>query len=216
MTKIKILIADDHQLVLDGLKANISDVAEFEIVGEAKDGKEVMLKINSRKVDVILMDIDMPVLNGIEATRQITESNPDIKIIALTMHNEKGMINKMLSVGASGYLLKNTSKEELCLAIKKVAAGQQHFSAEVTTTLLEKRSSRIVANEGKTGKVELTEREEEVLKQIALGLSNKEVGEKLSISHRTVDTHRTNLMEKLHVKNIAGLIRYAMLNGYLD
>jgi len=214
---VKIIIADDHQLVLDGLKALIKDVPEFELIAEANNGQEVLDMLKNITVDVVLIDIDMPVLNGIETTRKLTETYPKVKMLALTMHNEKAMINTMLEAGASGYILKNADREELVGAIKKVAAGQQYFSSDVTLALLSKQSNKpssaAIAIEPL---IPLTQRETEILKLIAEGLSNTQIGEKLYISPRTVDTHRTNLMRKLNVSNIAGLIRYAINNGLVD
>ena len=155
------------------------------------------------------MDIDMPEMNGIDATRIIRKEFPDIRIVILTMHDEKTMINVLLEAGADGYLLKNSSKADVLDAIHQVAKGEQHLSDEVQAVLMKPDSH---AQAGVLA--ELTEREVEVLKYIAEGLSNKEIGERLFISHRTVDTHRTNLMQKLEVHNIAGLGRTAIRCGW--
>ena len=216
MKKIKILIIDDHQLVLDGLKALIKGVPEFVLVAEANSGAEALEKTRSSHFDVVLTDIEMPGINGIETTRLLLQEHPNAKALALTMYNEKGIINKVIEAGASGYVLKNVNKSELIEAIKKVAFGQKYFSAEVVSTLLEKEAVNIVPSKEEASLDKLTKREVEILKLIALGFSNREVGGKLFISPRTVDTHRTNLMVKLQVKNIAGLIRYAIQSGYLD
>ncbi len=212
--KIRIAIADDHQLVLDGLKAMLHDVPEFEVVGEANNGKDLVRIAQTITVDVALTDIDMPIMNGIEAIKEIRKDNSGIKLVALTMHNEKALVQKVIEAGANGYLLKNADREEFIEAIGKVLEGQQYFSSEVTMTLLDKSPS---ASSGMThyDLSQLTEREIEILKLVAEGLSNKEIGEKLFISHRTVDTHRTNLMKKLDVHNVAGLIRFAMKNGLI-
>ena len=214
MKRIKILIADDHQLVLDGIKANIRRISEFEIVGEARDGREVLESADHLSVDVVLMDIDMPVMNGIEATAQLLRNHPHIKVLALTMHNEKGMIDSMLNAGASGYLLKNVDKEEMMDAIKKVAAGQKYFSSDVTLMLLQKKATEIISDN--KNDIILTAREKEILQLVALGLSSKEIAGKLFISLATVESHRTNLFKKLKVKNAAELISLSMKNGYLS
>ncbi|MGZ4116448.1 MAG: LuxR C-terminal-related transcriptional regulator, partial [Bacteroidia bacterium] len=166
--------------------------------------------------DVVLMDIEMPGISGIDTTRLLLQEHPNAKILALSMYNEKGIISKALEAGASGYVLKNVNKEELIEAIKKVAAGEKYYSSGAATALLEKNATKIVTGKKESLPDKLTKRETEILKLVAQGLSNREVAEKLFISPRTVDTHRTNLMEKLQIKNIAGLIRYAIQNGYLE
>lgn len=212
---IRIALADDHQLVLDGLKALVKEVEDFEIVGEANNGKRLVEIVEAVRIDVALVDIDMPVMNGLTAIEKIKSSRPETKCIALTMHNEKGMIQKVINAGASAYILKNVDHDVLIEAIKSVANGGKYFSQEVTMTLAGSGEEKVdFQNEGL--KFELTDREIEILKWIAQGYSNKEIGDKLFISHRTVDTHRTNLMRKLEVRNIAGLIRFAIRSGYVD
>ena len=214
---IRIALADDHQLVLDGLKALINGRDEFEFVAEANDGKRLVQIIESVQIDVALVDIDMPIMNGLQAIEAIKAIKPEVQCIALTMHNEKGMIQKVVSAGASAYILKNIDQQDLVKAINKVAAGGKYFSDEVTLTLAgsgNKSDSTSFQNVALNH--DLTEREIEILKWIAQGYSNKEIGDKLFISHRTVDTHRTNFMKKLEVHNIAGLIRYALRAGYVD
>lgn len=157
------------------------------------------------------MDIDMPKLTCIEATKLIKAQFSHIKILVLSMHNEKGVIQNVVDAGADGYLLKNTNQNELISAIKKICEGEKFFSSDVTMTLLSK-GGVSDSNEDKEIVESLTEREIEILKLISEGLSNKEIGDQLFISHRTVDTHRTNLMKKLNVHNIAGLIRFALKN----
>jgi len=213
---IKLAIADDHQLVLDGLKALISDVADFELVAEGNNGRDICLIVDNFSVDVVLVDIDMPIMNGMQATEIIKKKHPNVKVIVLTMHSEKGIIQKVLEVGADGYLLKNTNQKELIEAIRKVKAGEKYFSAEVTLSLASSGEGAKIKMQNFEIDSSLTEREIEILKLIAQGLSNKEVGDKLFISHRTVDTHRTNLMRKLDAKNIAGLIRYAIRAGLIE
>lgn len=216
MKAIKVLIADDHQLVIEGIKSLLDDVATVFIIGEAVNGKDCLEKLGRMDANVVLMDMDMPIMNGIDATRVITTTYPDIKVIALSMYNEKALITKMLEVGAKGYLLKNVSKDELECAITTVYEGDEYFSTEIPFTL-----SRPTAmgshSAGQRNEIDqLTPREVEVLALIAQGLSNNEIGEKLFISARTVDTHRTNLMKKLKIRNIAGLIRCAIQNGLIE
>lgn len=206
----RILVCDDHQLVLDGLKSLINGQDDIDVVSTANNGREALRQLEILKVDLILMDIDMPEMNGIEATKILKKDYPEIKIIILTMHDEKSIIQLLMDIGADGYILKNATQEELLQGIKQVQQGKKHFSPDVTIALL--RSDKDVASINH----DLTERELEILKLIAEGFSNKEIGDKLFISHRTVDTHRTNLMKKLEINNIAGLIRYAIKHSLVD
>lgn len=218
-TMIRIALAYDHQLVLDGLKSMIDQNEGFKVVAEANNGKQLLDLVSAVQVDVVLVDIDMPVMNGLMAITEMKKQNESARIIALTMHNEKSMIERVIAAGASGYLLKNIDQADLLHAITKVADGGKCFSDDVTLTLAggsNTRTSQSLNYQNSTLENQLSEREVEILKLIAEGFSNKEVGEKLFISHRTVDTHRTNLMKKLEVHNIAGLIRYAIQAGYID
>lgn len=215
-----IIIVDDHQLVQDGLKAIVSDIDDLEVIATAQNGKEAIDLVTNLQPELVLMDIDMPIMNGLEATRQI-KSNKELesKVIILTMHNEASLIKKVMDIGADGYLLKNADSEELINGLRTVLAGKAYFSSEVTQSLLHPNKSNKSAFELDPDTMnlsKLTEREIEILKLIAEGFSNKEIGEKLYISHRTVDTHRTNLMKKLDSHNIAGLIKFAIKNGLVS
>lgn len=216
MKEVNILLVDDHQIIIDGIKSLINDQEGFCIKGEACNGQEAIDFLKLIPVHVVLMDIDMPVMNGIEATKKIKSQFEDVKVIILTMHNERGLIKNLIDAGADGYMLKNSDQYELVSAIIKVAGGQQFFSSEVTLSLLDKSTSSLNKFGTGTSVVDLTSREIEILKLITEGNSNKEIGEQLFISHRTVDSHRTNLMKKLGVNNIAGLIRFAIQNGYVS
>ena len=206
MNRIKVLLVDDHQIIIDGLKSLLKNSDEINVVAEANNGREALRILDILEIDVVLMDIDMPVLNGIDTLKEIGKQSFGVKVIILSMHNEAGMIKSLMSIGANGYLLKSCTQEELIGAIRKVASGQSYFSTEVTLSLLNPAQSNQPTEL-------LTDRETEIIKLIAEGFSNKEIGSKLFISHRTVDTHRTNLMKKLDVSNIAGLISYAIRNG---
>ncbi|MFY9153807.1 MAG: response regulator transcription factor [Prolixibacteraceae bacterium] len=211
MNRIKILLVDDHQIIIDGLKSLLKQNEEFLLAGEANNGREALRLIQMFDVDVVLMDIDMPVMNGIDTLKEISKNHPGTKVIILSMHQEAGMIKSLINIGANGYLLKSCSQDELIEAIQKVASGQSYFSTDVTLSLLNSNpGNQSAANQANEM---LTDRETEIIKLIAEGFSNREIGSKLFISHRTVDTHRTNLMKKLNVGNIAGLISYAMKNG---
>lgn len=211
MSEIKVLVTDDHQIIVDGLKSLLNNSTDFKVIGEANNGREALKIIENVEVDVVLMDIDMPVMNGIETLKEIRRRRLEVKVIILSMHHEAGMIKSLIDLGAMGYLLKSSPQEELAAAIRKVATGQQYFSTQVTLSLLNKPQNSNNAESESAGL--LTERETEIIKLIAEGFSNKEIGAKLFISHRTVDTHRTNLMKKIQVENIAGLISYAIKNG---
>lgn len=208
---IKIAIADDHDLVREGLESLLKDTEDINPVILAKNGRELLDLMNEGSVHVVLLDIDMPELNGVETTRELKRIFPDVRILILTMHDEKHFIQQLIGEGAHGYLLKNSSRDELTTAIRLVYSGKNSFSGEVTMKL-----AASVDSEVSTELSELTSREMEILTQIAKGKSNKEIGEELFISHRTVDTHRTNLMKKLDVNNIAGLIRIAYRNKLIE
>ncbi len=206
--KIKIIIADDHHLVRQGFKALLSDLGFVEIIGEATDGQQVINLLKAGKhADVILMDVEMPNLNGIEATEQIGRDFLGVKVIMLTMLNDKQVIENAVNKGAKGFLFKNSSLNTLSEAIEKVANGETYFSSEVANILLNK--SQTPHNQLLNS---LSEREIEILKLVTEGFSSTEIGEKLFISPRTVDSHRNNLIQKLQVNGIAGLVRFAMQN----
>ena len=210
MKDIRILLVDDHQIVLDGVKSLLDDLDGFDCVATANNGQKALGLLKVFDIDVILMDIDMPVMNGMEATKAVKRDFPDVKVISLTQHSERGMVKQLLACGSDGYLLKNIDQDELAMAIRKVNAGQNYFSSEVTMSL----AGKAVEKNSTGADVEITERESEILTLIAEGFSSKQIGEKLFISPRTVDTHRTNLMNELDIHNIAGLIRFALKNGY--
>ncbi|HYG51931.1 MAG TPA: response regulator transcription factor [Flavobacteriales bacterium] len=207
MALLKILTVDDHQLIVDGLTAFLKEEPSFNHVGFCNNGQQAVDFVNTVNVDLVLMDIDMPVLNGLDATQRIKQFNPEIKIIILTMHDEKNLVKRFMEIGADGYTLKNTDKDLLIEIVKKVASGKKHFPDELLKEKEKPIKKVIDQPSGALLKSQLTDREIEILSLISQGFSNKEIGDKLFISHRTVDTHRTNLMKKLDVSNIAGLIK---------
>lgn len=210
MSNIRLLLVDDHQIVLDGIKALLDGLDGFDCVATTDNGQKAIDLLKVFDVDVVLMDIDMPIMSGMDATRVIKKEYPNVKVISLTQHSERGMVKRLLDCGADGYLLKNIAQDELASAIRKVYSGENAFSEEVTMSL----AGKAVEKNVNGVEIELTEREIEILSLIAEGLSSKQIGDKLFISPRTVDTHRTNLMNKLDIHNIAGLIRFAFKNGY--
>ncbi|MEY4877270.1 MAG: hypothetical protein RL708_2420 [Bacteroidota bacterium] len=217
--RIKVLLADDHQLILDGINLLIKDAPDIDVVDEANHGEEVLDVLSRRKIDVVLMDVNMPVKDGIATTKEIKANYPDVKVLALSMVNEGPIITKMLEAGASGYVLKTTSKDELLSALRKVASGSKYFSSDVSETMMNgfaaSREKMKMAQQTMM-KDHLTLREIEIIRLIVEGYSNAEIAEKLIRSPRTIDTHRTNIMKKIDVHNIAGLIKYAMANGLME
>ncbi|CAD5258578.1 MULTISPECIES: response regulator transcription factor [unclassified Imperialibacter] len=210
MSDIKVLIADDHHLMVDGIKSLLDDVEGLEIVGVANDGEETMVFVSRKPVDVILLDLQMPKMNGFQVAEQIKKKYPKIRILVLTMYDKPGFIRELLESGVDGYVLKNTGKEELVEGIKTVNNGEKFFSKEVSGIFYD--SFRKEKDENTF----LTTREIEIIKLIAQELTSQEIADKLFLSHFTVDTHRRNIINKLGVKNTAGLIRYAYENGYFD
>ncbi len=206
--KIKVIIADDHHLVRQGFKSLLEDLDFVEVIGEASDGKQVLqLLKNGNHADVVIMDVDMPVMGGLETLEEITKTFFGVKVIMLTMLNNKEVIQKSVDKGAKGFLYKNASSNELSDAIMKVAKGESYFSGDVALTLL----SKTTKNQSQSLDI-LTDREIEILKLVAEGYSSTEIGKLLFISPRTVDTHRNNLIQKLNVHGVAGLIRFAIVN----
>jgi two-component system, NarL family, nitrate/nitrite response regulator NarL len=210
MSDIKVLIADDHHLMVDGIRSLLDDVEGLEIVGVANDGEETMVFVSRKPVDVILLDLQMPKMNGFQVAEQIKKKYPTIRILVLTMYDKPGFIRELLESGVDGYVLKNTGKEELVQGIMTVHKGEKFFSKEVSGIFYD--SFRKEKDENTF----LTSREIEIIKLIAQELTSQEIADKLFLSHFTVDTHRRNIINKLGVKNTAGLIRYAYENGYFD
>ena len=216
MSPIRILLADDHKIFRDGLRSLLEQEALVAVVGEAGNESEVLAQLEQHAIDVILMDIDMGVSNGIETTATVRGRYPQTHVLVLSMHSDINYIVGMLDVGATGYVLKNTGKDELLTAIRAVAGGDTYYSNQVSARLVEHLHSRKrISSPRNSGDVPLTKREVEVLRLIAEEFSNPEIAQQLFISIRTVDTHRRNLIEKLGVKNTAGLVKYAIKNGLI-
>jgi DNA-binding NarL/FixJ family response regulator len=210
MSGIKVLIADDHHLMVDGIRSLLDDVEGIEIAGVANDGEETMVFVSRHPVDVILLDIQMPKLNGFQVAEQIKKKYPATKILVLTMYDKPGFIRELLESGVDGYVLKNTGKDELVQGIRTVSKGEKFFSKEVSGIFYDS------FRKEKEDNTFLTTREIEIIKLIAQEFTSQEIADKLFLSHFTIDTHRRNIINKLGVKNTAGLIRYAYENGYFD
>jgi len=212
MANINIGIVDDHKIVRDGVKVMLEDHPGFDIICEAENGKEAIEQCSNHNVDVLIMDITMPVMDGIEATRVIKENHPDIKILALTMLSEDQHIRKMIKAGASGYILKNSGKQELIKAIESIIEGKHYFSNDATQAILQELVTPDLNKVNDDDDVHITDREREVLKLIVNEFTNQEIADKLFVSVRTIDAHRRNLLQKTGAKNTAGLVKYALKN----
>lgn len=217
MSKIKLFVVDDHPIFVDGIVGLLEDAPEFEILGTAHDGQDFLKKIENNLPDIVLMDINMPVMDGIEATKQLKEKHPSVKVIALTMFNDIRFIKELLEIGAKGYVLKNISREDLIKAIQTVSEGKPFLDAAVQENVISSMSGveedEISEREADTMVKNITTREMEILQLIALGLTSQDISEKLFISKNTVETHRKNLLAKLNVKNTASLLKFAYKQG---
>lgn len=206
---IDILLADDHALVRDGIRARLESLPHIRVIGEAANGREVVELAQSLRPDVVLMDINMPCLNGLEATRKIIERWPQVRVLILTMHDNKEYIVGLMAAGAKGYILKDVSKAEMIEAIERVHRGENYLSSGVGRALLDD----MTRPSDDVGEIPLTQREKTILVLLAEGLSNKEIARRLFISVRTVESHRANIKQKLGVTTSAGLARYALKHG---
>ena len=213
--KTKVLLVDNHQILIDSLRLLIEQQSDLEVAGEAKDGLEAITLAKKLSPQVIIMDIKMPGLNGIEASKEILAANPGIKIIALSVSDDIAYVRNMLSAGAYGYLLKESSGEELIVAIHNGANGDRYVSREINSVILKDYQQNLKKRD-KVSNSPLSSREIEVLKLLAKGLNSKEIGAKLDISVKTVDAHRRKIMEKLHISSVAGLTRYAIRSGLVS
>jgi len=212
MEKIRIIIADDHQLFRNGLKILLNSFPDFEITGEASNGEEFLKLIKTVPADVALMDINMPIMDGIEATRKGIKEDPHINIIALSMYGEEEYYYKMVDAGAKGFLLKDSDISEVKEAILTVVKGGSFFSQELLYHVIQKIKHR----EHESKSANLSKREKEILAKICEGLSNQEIADTLFISKRTVDKHRANLLGKTNSKNTASLILFAIRNKLIE
>ena len=209
---VRVLIADDHKIVREGLRALIEKHEKMEVVAEAETGLEAVRLTGKLQPDVVIMDLGMPQMNGIEATREITAGNQRIKVIALSMHSDKRFVLQMLKAGASGYLLKDSAFEELITAIKTVTSNQSYLSPKITDVVLKEYLQTVSRGDASAFSV-LTHREREVLQMLAEGKSTKEIAASLNVSVKTVETHRQQIMDKLKIRSVAELTKYAIREG---
>ena len=210
---IRVIIVDDHQMFIDGIKTLLEQEPSIHIVGHALNGQALLALLEKKNADLILMDIHMPVMNGIEATKIVHKKFPETKIIMLSMHNTKQYITSMITAGASGYILKTTGKEELIKAIEAVHQGGTYYSAEVTSRVMDSFRKKDMVDELQ---LELTKREKDVLQLLAQDLTAAEIAKILNISHHTVDAHRKNMLSKFNARTTVGLVKMAMEHDLLD
>ncbi len=211
--KIRIVIAEDHTILREGLRALISSNPNFEVVGEAEDGREAIHCVEKLKPDLILSDLSMPRMNGMEAIREIKKRSPDTKVIVLTVHKTEEYILATLKAGAEGYILKDSTHSELMLALKNVLSGKHYISPGISEKVIEGYLDGRKTLKTRTSWETLTQREREILKLIAEGYRNKEIADYLCISVKTVEKHRANLMDKLDLHSVSALTTYAMEKG---
>jgi DNA-binding NarL/FixJ family response regulator len=213
MTKIKLLIVDDHTMFLQGIISLLEQEANINIVDKAVNGIEALEIIKKSAIDLIILDISMPAMDGIELSKILKKQHPQIKILIVSTHSNAMIVSRLIRIGVNGYLLKNAEKEELLKAINTIASGENYFAEELeekhftNSSRIEKQSSHIT---------ELSSREKEILVLIAQEYNTAEIAEKTFISLNTVNTHRRNLLSKLNAKNTAGLVKYAVENGLVD
>lgn len=213
---IRILLADDHTILRAGLKMMLNAQPDMEVIGEAQDGSHAIHEAQRLQPDIVLMDITMPDMNGIEATRSIKRGQPDIKVLVLTMHENDEYVFQALRAGASGYMLKEAADTELITALHVVQSGQFYLSPSAQSVMVGDYLQRVRNGEEKDSYSSLTEREREILKLVAEGYTNNQIAEQLVISPKTVDTHRTHVMDKLNLHSRAELVKYAMRRGLLE
>jgi two-component system response regulator NreC len=220
MDRIRILLADDHELVRSGLLKLLETYKDLVVVGEAGDGLEAIEKTKTLNPDVLVIDLSMPKLSGIEATKIIRKECPKVAVLVLTMHQNEEYVYQIFKSGAGGYILKDAGKDDLASAIRTVARGEKYFSSRVSEIMVSGFLRKTSVHDETTPSgaqglnVSLTKREKEVLSLIADGLNNQEISEKLFISPRTVDTHRTNIMQKLDIHDAPNLVKFAIEHGF--
>jgi DNA-binding NarL/FixJ family response regulator len=212
MKEHKVIIVDDHKMFRSGLRFLLNNVPNIEVIGEASNGLEFLEMAALEQIDIALMDINMPEMNGIDATKQAMEKYPDMKVIVLSMHGEEEYYDQMLDAGVKGFLLKNSDADELISALEAVIEGRSFFSQELLVNILDQKRLQKLRKEA----VKLSQRELEVLRLICDGFSNAEIAEQLFISQRTVDRHRANLLSKTGCKNSTSLVMYAVKNKIVD
>ena len=212
MNKLRVLIAEDHGTVREGLRLILQSQSDIEIVGEAGDGKTALETAKQLLPDVVLMDISLPSMSGLKATKLLRECCPEVKVLALTRHKDGAYLQEMLRAGASGYVLKQSSSTELLRALREIASGNSYLDPALTGKVITVFAAGAVGN---SAIASVSEREQEVLRAIALGYSNKEIAARLKLSVKTVEAHKANSMKKLDLRSRIDIVRYAVLQGWL-
>ncbi|AGA29780.1 response regulator [Singulisphaera acidiphila] len=213
MSKIRVVLADDHNLLRAGIRALLEDLPGIEVVAEAADGREALSLVELHRPDIILMDIAMPGLSGLDVAARLQREQSTVKVIILTMHKDEAYVRRAILAGASGYLVKDSDTEELGLALRAVARGETYLSPAVSKHLVADYRRQAATETGLTGG--LTQRQLEVLRQVAEGKTTKAIAQNLGLSIKTVESHRTLLMERLGIHDVAGLVRYAIRVGLI-
>ncbi len=211
---VSIVVADDHKIVREGLIRLLEARDDFNVVGEASNGEEAVALVLKKRPDVVLMDINMPKLSGIDATRQLEKAGSRSKILVLSMHESRTYVEEVLRAGAAGYIVKNSASKDVHSAIDAVRSGASYLSPAITQQVVD--AIARPGDSGPSGVSKLTGREREVLKLIAEGLSSKEIASDLGVSLKTIDSHRSNLMEKLDIHKVSGLVRFAIRAGLVE
>lgn len=214
--KTRVLVADDHAIVREGVRMILAKERDIDVVGEAEDGRQALQMVESAKPDVVVMDISMPGMGGIEATQKVKERHPKVAVLALTMHEDESYVFQLLRAGASGYVLKRAAAQDLVQAVRAAAKGEAFLYPSVARKVVEDYLRRVEAGEGRERYDGLTEREKEILTLIAQGTSNQQIAEKLFISIKTVQTHRAHILEKLGLHDRTELVRYAIRKGLIE
>ncbi len=215
MKKLRVLLADDHKVVRDGLRLLIETQRDMRVVGEAANGKEALRQVHDLKPDVVVMDLSMPELNGLQATERLKAERSSVKVVALTVHEDPSYLLQLCKAGAVGYVLKRSAGDDLINAIRVVAGGGVHFDPTLASKALA-RQPRDATNKNGLHQADLSEREREVLILLAWGYSNKEIAGELNLSTKTVETYRVRINEKLHFRSRAEIVQYALRQGWLN
>lgn len=212
---LQILLVEDHEIVREGVKLLVDSQDDMQVVGEAANGETAIKKAAELQPDIIVMDVSMPELNGLKATKRIKKIHPNIKILTLTRHTDDGYIQQLIQAGASGYVLKQSAPNELINAIRFVAEGKSYLDPALTERVMGGYLSQSTARKN-AAKVQITDRETEVIRMIAWGYSNKEIAEKIQLSVKTIEAHKANAMRKLGMSSRIDIVRYAILQGWME
>jgi DNA-binding NarL/FixJ family response regulator len=213
---IRVVLADDHTLFREGLRALFASEGDIDVVGEARDGEEAVRQAGELRPDVVVMDILMPTLNGLEATRRIREAMPEVKVLVLSMYDDEEHILRLLAAGASGFMLKRATSDQLVRSLRDVVAGGMVLDPSVAAKLVQDYVRRVQVQPEPPPSGDLTPREREVLRLVAEGHSNQAIAEQLGVSRKTVDVHRTNLMRKLDLHDVTEVVKYALRHGIIS